>query len=126
MPVIKDEQDVKQKSLFLKYEAGDMGNMLIIKSNLYQIDSHFIRTVSRSVACKGDECLYCGAGYPLNSEYNYMVDMNGQAGFLNIKGSVFFAIQKIAKAQKKDPREISWTIIKKGEGLKTEYTTSKD
>lgn len=126
MPVIRNEQDVKQKSQFLKYDSGDNGNTLILLSHLYQIDSHFIKSINRSVACQNEECMYCAAGYPLGSEYNYRVDLNGEIGFLNIKGSVFFAIQKIAKVQKKDIRQMSWTVIKVGDGLKTEYTTSKD
>lgn len=127
MPLVKNEQDVKRDSQFLKYDTGDMGNVLILKSNLYKITSHFLQSVSKSVACKGDDtCMYCAAGYQKNSEYNYLVYLNGSIGYLNVKPSVFFAIQGIAKAQKKDPRQISWTVIKKGDGLSTEYTTSKD
>jgi hypothetical protein len=126
MPVVKDEQEVKRNSQFLEYEAGENGNMLILKSHLYKIESHFIEAVKRSVACKGEECLYCGANYKKGSEYNYLVFLNGNTGFLDVKGSVFFAMQGIAKAQKKDMRQISWTVIKKGEGLLTKYTTSKD
>jgi len=126
MPLIKDEQDVKKTSQFLKYESGEEGNTLIIKSHLYQINSHFIKSVSRSVECRSEECLYCQAGYQKRTEYNYMVFMNGQDGFIDIKPSIFFAIQGIARAQKKDVRQISWTVIKKGEGLNTDYITSKD
>lgn len=126
MPLVKDEQDVKQKSMFLKYEAGDVGNSLILKSHLYKLDTHFLKSVSRSVECRADECMYCAAGYQTNSEYYYLVDLNGEVGIMNIKGSVFFDIQGISKAQKKDPRTISWTVIKTGDGLNTDYTTSKN
>lgn len=125
MGIVKDEQSVKQKSNFLKYESGDDGNLLILKSHLYQVDSHFLESVSRSVICKAGECLYCSAGYQLNSEYNYWVDLNGEIGMLDVKGSVFFSLQKIARVQKKDIREISWTVIKAGVGKQTKYTASK-
>lgn len=127
MPLVKNENDVKKQSLFLEYEVGEAGNMLMLKSHLYQIVSHYINSVKRSVICKGDgECLYCAAGYKKRSEYNYMVYLNGQTGFIDVKASVFFAIQSISKAQKRDPRQIAWTVIKTGSGLDTEYTTSKD
>lgn len=126
MPIIKDEQKVKRDSQFLKYSVGENGNSLILKSHLYKVDGHFLNSVKRSVICKGDECSYCQKGFQKRSEFNYMVLLNGETGFIDIKPSVFFAIQGISKAQKKDIRQISWTVIKTGEGLKTEYTTSKD
>lgn len=123
---IINEQDVKRQTQFLRYEAGDNGNQLMIKSKLYKIDSHFLNAVKASVICRGDECMYCQAGYQKRAEFNYFVYLNGELGYIDIKPSVFFAIQTIAKAQKRDVREISWTVIKKGERLKTEYTVSKD
>lgn len=126
MPLVKNEQDVKRNSQFLDYETGDSGNLLILKSHLYQISSHFIKSENRSVACKEEECAYCEANYPKKTEYNYLVFLNGDTGYLDIRASVFFAMQKITKAQKKDMRQMSWTVIKKGEGLATKYITSKD
>lgn len=123
---VVDEQDVKRPTQFLRYESGDNGNQLMIKSKLYKIDSHFLNSVKASVLCRGDECMYCQAGYDKRSEFNYFVYLNGELGYIDIKSSVFFAVQAIAKAQKRDVREISWTVIKKGEGLKTVYTVSKD
>lgn len=125
MPIVRNEGDVKAKSQFLDYEAGD-GNSLILLSHLYTINFHFLESARKYVACREDECTFCQNGYEIGTEYNYMVDLNGQKGFMNIKGSVFFAIQKIVKAQKKDPRQISWTVIKTGEGKGTKYTTSKN
>ena len=129
MGLIKDESTVKPQSQFLKYEAGEIGNTLILKSHLYELKTHFLKSVSRSVECRAandDGCLYCSANYPVNREFRYLVFLNGQKGFIDIKGSVFFAIQRIAKAQKKDTRSISWTVIKEGDGLQTKYTVSKD
>lgn len=126
MPLVKDEQEVKRSTQFLAYETGDQGNMLMLKSHLYQIVFHFLETVKRSVACRKDECLYCQANYAKRVEYNYMVWLNGQIGFIDIRSSVFFAMQGIAKAQKRDMRQMSWTVIKSGEGLLTKYTVSKD
>lgn len=127
MPLVMNENEIKKPSQFLEYEVGDGGNILMIKSRLYQIPTHFVNSVKRAVLCKGEgECLYCAAYYPKKTEYNYMVYLNGQVGFIDIKLSVFFAIQQIAKAQRKDSRQISWTVIKTGAGLDTEYTTSKD
>jgi hypothetical protein len=125
MGLIDNEVDVKKQSQFLEYEVGDAGNELMLKSKLYQINTHFINSVKRSVMCKDAECLYCAANYNKRAEYHYLVYLNGQTGFIDIKASVFFNIQGIAKAQKKDPRAISWTVIKTGSGLDTEYTTSK-
>lgn len=126
MGIVKNEQDVKRETQFLSYNPGDDGNSLVLLSHLYKIDTHFIKQVSRSVICKGDTCAYCAGGFQKRAEYNYMVMLNGETGFIDVKASVFFNIQGIAKAQKKDTRQMSWTVIKKGEGLKTEYTVSKD
>lgn len=126
MPLVKDEQEVKRTTQFLTYETGDQGNTLMLKSHLYQIVFHFMESVKRSVACRKDDCLYCAANYAKRVEYNYMVWLNGEIGFIDIRASVFFAMQGIAKAQKKDMRQLSWTVIKSGEGLLTKYTVSKD
>src|ERR1035441_1149271 len=96
---IKDEQTVKPETSYLKYEVGTDGNDLFLKSNLYQIPFHFLKAVNRSVKCTGDECVYCKVGLPKRSEYNYYVSLNGQLGTLDVKPSVFYAIQGIAKAQ---------------------------
>lgn len=124
MPVVENEQDVKAKSQFLDYEAGD-GNSLILLSKLYKLDSHWLESQRKYVACRAEECIFCDNGYEVGTEFHYMVDLNGKKGFMNIKGSVFFAIQKVSKAQKKAPRQISWTVIKTGEGKQTRYVTSK-
>lgn len=126
MPLVKDEQEVKRTTQFLAYETGDQGNMLMLKSHLYQIVFHFLESVKRSVACRKDDCLYCAANYAKRVEYNYMVWLNGEIGFIDIRASVFFAMQGTAKAQKKDMRQMSWTVIKSGEGLLTKYIVSKD
>lgn len=126
MPIVDNEQDVKKESLFLEYETGDMGNTLILKSKLYRIPKHFLKAVSQSVLCIGEDCLYCAANYESGTEYNYKAFLNGKVGFLDIKASVFFAIQKTCKAQGRDARSASWTVIKKGEKLGTRYTTSKN
>src|SRR6185312_13579379 len=126
MGIITDEQEIKRPTQFLKYETGDNGNQLMVKSKLYKIDSHFLNAVKTSVICRGDDCHYCSAGYQKRAEFNYFVWLNGETGYIDIKPSVFYAIQAIAKAQKRDVREISWTVIKKGEGLNTDYTVSKD
>jgi len=126
MPIINDESTVKQPSQFLKYEVGDGGNELMLLSHLYKIDVHFLPSAKRSVVCKGEECFYCKQGIAKRSEYNYLLNLNGEVGVMDIKPSVFYNIQGISKAQKKDPRQISWTIVKTGEGLNTEYMTSKN
>lgn len=126
MPIVDNEQSVKKESLFLKYELGEGGNELMLKSKLYQIRFHFMNDIKKSVACIGEGCVFCANAYQKRSEYNYWVYLNGQIGMMDIKPSVFFAIQGISKAQKKDPRQISWTVIKTGQGLDTEYTTSKN
>lgn len=126
MPIIEDEQSVKQPSQFLKYEVGESGNELMLKSRLYKIDVHFLNDVKRSALCKGDGCVFCGNGLKKRSEYNYIVYLNGETGMMDIKPSVFYNVQGISKAQKKDPRQISWTVVKTGQGLDTEYMTSKN
>ena len=55
-----------------------------------------------------------------------MVNLNGKEGLLNIKPSVFYAINAIEKASKKDKRDVSWLVIKSGSGLETTYTVSKN
>lgn len=127
MQVVDDEQAEKPKSNLLEYEVGSEGNMLILLSKLVKMETHYLKSVNNFVLCKGpDDCMYCAANYEITTEYNYWVDLNGTRGYLNIKPGVFFEIQKIAKAQKKEARQMSWTVIKTGSGLATEYTVSKD
>lgn len=123
MPFIKDESKEKRDSAYLKYESE---NTLLIYSNLYKIPFHYLSNVKKYVKCLGEECAYCEAGFKKSAEYNYYVELNGQKGALNIKSTVFFNIQGIANAKKQEQRHIQWLVLKKGEGLETEYTVSKD
>lgn len=123
MGFINDEGKEKRPSLFLKYEQE---NKLVLKSNLYKINFHYLPDKRKSVSCKGEDCYFCKSGVGQNTEYNYYINLNGQNGVINVKPSVFFSLQSIAKASKKETRQISWLVIKEGSGLDTEYTVSKD
>lgn len=123
MPLITNEQEEKKDSTFLKYEAE---NNLIIKSNLYRIASHYLKGANKFVACHKEGCAYCAQGIQKKIEYNYFVNLNQNEGIIDIKPSVFFAINAIEKASKKDKRNIIWLVLKSGSGLDTEYTVSKD
>lgn len=123
MPLVTDELQEKKDTLFLKYEPE---NILYLKSQLYKILSHYLKGMNKSVACKGKECVFCKNGYDRRIEYNYYVSLNGQLGMINIKPSVFFQIQAIAKASKKETRQMNWLVIKQGQGLDTEYIASKN
>lgn len=118
-----DEQKEKQEGTFLRYDAE---NTLVFKSNLYKVTSHYIKSLNKFVACHKADCVYCGKNYQKKVEYNYLVVLNGQEGVLDIKPSVFFAINAIEKLSKKDKRQMSWLVLKSGSGLQTEYTASKD
>ena len=123
MPLVTDEQKEKRESTFLKYETD---NILEIKSNLYRVESHYIKAQNKFVACHKEECSFCKANINKQIEYNYFVNLNGNTGIMNIKPSVFFNINAIERASKKDKRDISWLVIKTGSGLDTEYTVSKN
>lgn len=123
MPLITNEQGEKKESLFLKYEPE---NNLIIKSHLYKTVSHYISSIKKNVACHEEDCAYCLKNYRKRVEYNYFVFLNGQDGVMDIKPSVFFSINAIERAAKKDKRQMSWLVIKSGQGLDTTYTVSKD
>lgn len=123
MPFVKNESEEKRDSAYLKYEAE---NNLVLMSNLFKIEFHFLPGIKKSVSCKGKDCSYCASGTRKNAEYNYYVNLNGNEGALNIKPSVFFSIQGLSKAMKKETREIKWIVLKEGQGLDTEYTVSKD
>ena len=126
MPMIleeQQEQQEKRESTFLKYESE---NILIILSNLYKIDSHYVKSINKFVACHKDNCQYCDYGLQKKAEYNYLVNLNGKEGIMDIKPSIFFNINAIERISKKDKRHISWMVIKTGSGLETEYTVSKD
>lgn len=99
---------------------------MIIKSNLYKVTSHYIKALNKFVACHKENCNYCEKGFQKKTEYNYFVKLNGTDGIMDIKPSVFFAINAIEKISKKDKRQMSWLVIKTGSGLDTEYTASKD
>jgi hypothetical protein len=123
MPLVKNEQTEKRDSAFLKYENE---NTLMILSNLYKIDSHYLKAVNKFVACHTENCEYCLRSIQKKMEYNYIVNLNGKEGMMDIKPSVFYNINAMEKAFKKDKRYISWMVIKSGSGLDTEYTVSKD
>jgi hypothetical protein len=135
MPFV-DENEVKKESAYLKYFTGDAGNILILKSNLYRIPIHWIQTRKRGVACMKEDCIFCKNGYPKRTEFNYLVALKnsenestfpeGQVGAMDIKSSVFFAVQQLAKQKKKEPRQITWLVIKTGTGTDTVYTVSKE
>lgn len=123
MPLVTDEQAEKQEGIFLKYEST---NTLIIKSNLFKVAFHYLKAVNKFVACHEKSCVFCDKGEQKRIEHNYFVNLNGQDGVMDIKTSVFFDINEIEKASKKDKRHIKWMILKSGSGLDTNYTTSKD
>lgn len=123
MPLVTEEQQEKKEASFLKYEAE---NILMILSNLYKIDSHYLKSANKFVSCHKEECFYCTQGIQKKTEYNYVVKLNGQETIMDIKPSVFFNINAIEKMSKKEKRYISWMVIKSGTGLDTEYTVSKD
>lgn len=123
MPLITDEQKEKREGNFLKYEAE---NLLEIKSNLFKVEGHYLKSDNKFVACHKESCYFCEVGVQKNVEYNYFVNLNGNTGVMNIKPSVFFNINAIEKASKKEKRDISWLVIKTGSGLDTEYTVSKN
>lgn len=126
MQVIDDEQAEKPKSNLLEYIVGGEGNTLILLSKSVKVENHYLLTPNKYVSCHQEDCMYCSANYEIVTEYNYWVALNGTRGYLNIKPGVFFEIQKIAKAMKKDARTMSWTVIKEGAGLQTKYTVSKN
>lgn len=123
MPLVTDEQAEKREGLFLKYEST---NRLVFKSNLYKVTSHYLKTPNKFVACHGEGCVFCKEGARKKVEYNYLVNLNGQEGVLDVKPSVFFDINQLEKAIGKDKKHIKWMILKSGSGLDTTYTTSKD
>jgi len=124
MGFVQNEQDEKREGAYLKYEGE---NILQIQSNLYKVVSHYLKAKNKFVACSlGMDCFFCNNGTQINLEFNYFVDLNGKKGVMNIKPSVFYAINAIEKASKKTKREMSWLVLKTGEGLSTEYTVSKD
>jgi hypothetical protein len=123
---VKDESTIKRENSYLKYEPGESGNELMIQSNLYRVAFHYLPTERMSVACHPTDCFYCAKGFRKNTEYNYWVYLNGQNGAMNIKANVFFDIQRIATAQKKDARAVSWTVVVSGQGRETKYSTSKN
>lgn len=122
--LITDEQSVERETQFLEYKED---NILIIKSNLSRIVSHYLKAQNKFVACKLlDDCAFCKNGNTVNLQFNYWVNLNGKEGLLNIKPSVFYAMNAIEKASKKDKRDISWLVIKSGSGMETKYTVSKN
>lgn len=123
MPLVTEEQKEKREGNFLKYEAE---NLLEIRSNLFKVEGHYLKADNKFVACHKENCYFCEVGVQKNIEYNYFVNLNGNTGVMNIKPSVFFNINAIEKASKKDKRDISWLVIKTGSGLDTEYTVSKN
>lgn len=124
MPLITNEADEKRESSFLKYEED---NVLVLKSNLYRLASHYLKAQNKYVICKLlDNCYFCKKDIPVVLQFNYWVDLNGKEGLLDIKASVFYAINNIERASKKDKRDVSWLVIKSGSGLDTRYTVSKN
>ncbi len=119
---MNDQEEKREGFSPLKYQ-GDR-NTLLIKSNLYKLASHYLKDKSIPVACTGDNCVFCKNGYQKKTEYRYYVKLNGQLGIVDIKPTVFFAIQEHAKTLEKEARKVKWVVTKKGAGLETKYTVT--
>jgi hypothetical protein len=128
MPLITDEQKIKRPSDFLKLEEE---NIVVLKSNVYTVLSHWLNNKKLSVGCDGKECKLCQNGNKVRNEYYYRAVVNDEEGFLRIPASAFYDMNRLEtvikkKDETKDKRHYQWLILKEGEGRDTRYTTSKD
>lgn len=129
MGLTRDEQSIKQPSDFLKLERE---NEIILKSNAYVMDTHWLKWAKKSVLCIGaKECVFCKNNDPIRKETYYLGSVNGEDGMVRLPITIIASMNGIEKMLKrkdetKDKRNYSWLVVKEGEGIETKYTTSKD
>src|SRR3990167_4045179 len=99
MPLQTEEQNEKKPSLFQKLENK---NIVILRSNVYIVQSHFIKSINRTIACYEDKCKIDHAVILPRKEYYYFGLINDTEGVVRLPGTVFFDMNAIEAATKKD------------------------
>jgi hypothetical protein len=113
----QNEQKIKKPSFFLEIEDKCV---VVITSKLFRFQSHYIESARKSVACVGQDCVFCKSIRP-RTEYIYAGSVNGDFGVIRLPASVFFDMNENERLTKKDKRHQSWIIGKTGQGLDTRY-----
>lgn len=122
MGIVKNEQEEKRPSQFIKLEDK---SKLTILSNLYKTKTHFLKAKNTSVACKGDDCRFCAGGLKSRMEYFYYGVVDKEEGIVRVPASVFYAINDQERVLEIDKRDSVWIVSKKGSGLDTEYGVAR-
>lgn len=121
MGLVKEEQKEKRPNQFIKLEDK---SKLVLFSNLYKINTHFIKAKNTSVICKGDNCAFCESSKS-RIECFYYGKVNDEEGVIRVPASVFFALNEQERVLEIDKRDSIWVISKTGSGLDTEYGVAR-
>lgn len=116
MPIIKDEQKIQQKGLFLTIEDG---SKVVLLSHLYTVVTQFLEAHKTSVIYVKDGAF---SEIQPKTEYLYYGKVNGEEGILRISGGVFFDMNNNEKKLEKDKRNFEWIIGKEGVGKQTRWS----
>jgi hypothetical protein len=113
MEIIKNEQKVKNPSLFLKVNDK---SKIVIKSHLIRLFTVWIENDRKTILWseeidKSDR----------RQEFYYWAIVDGDEGVLRLPASIFFTMNENERLMEKDKRDFEWSISKTGSGLKTKY-----
>lgn len=124
MPLETNEQNIKNPFDFL---TVDDGSVLVLQSNLYRIDRHYLDDYKRSVACLGiKDCYFCQHGFKKGTDFYYYGMVDGEQGVIRLPAGLFYNLNKWeneSEANKKETkRGYEWIVKKTGEGQDTRYS----
>jgi hypothetical protein len=121
MGIVTDEQSEKRQGQFLKLEDK---SIVVLYSNLFKTQTHFLQDKKTSVICKGEGCYFCQTNKK-RMNYFYYGKVNNEEGVMQMPASVFYAINEQERVLGINKRDSQWVISKKGSGLDTEYGVAR-
>lgn len=116
MPIVKDEQKIKQQGLFLTIEDG---SKVVLLSHLYTVVTQFLEAHKTSVIYVKDGAF---SEVQPKTEYLYYGRVNGEEGIFRLAGGVFFDMNNNEKKLDKDKRNFEWIVGKEGVGKQTRWS----
>jgi hypothetical protein len=100
--LVTDEQKERKASQFIKLEDKAK---LILLSNLYKINTHFLKDKNTSVLCKGEGCSFDSTYGKSRTEYFYYGLVNDEEGIVRVPASIFFALNEQERVLEIDKRD---------------------
>ena len=102
METVKNEQEVKRPSQFLKPIDG---SVIILASHLVRIKTHYLDSRKTGVLCSPKNCPFCSAGQIPRYEYFYWGKLDTDEGVMRMPSGMFFSLNDKEAKLKKSKRE---------------------